>query len=126
MPYLKEKQKMLALFYEHSQKNQINPFDYDSTDIIKTCLTPFQIQQSLKYNFTKIESLCHTLRGDGHISIFEDTQIDPYGTMTYYQITLEGKKAHLEKSYLRQSEYRSINFWLSVIAIVISIIALFI
>lgn len=125
MPFLKEKQKMLALFYEHSQKNQINPFDYDPSDIVKTCLTPYQIQQSLKYDFTIIESICHTLLRDGIISIFEDDQIDPYGTETYYRITLEGKKAHLEKYYLRQSEFRSINFWLSVIAIVISIIALF-
>lgn len=126
MPYLREKQKMLALFYEHSQKNQINPFDYDPSDIIKTCLTPDQIQQHLKYDPTIIESLCHTLRGDGNISMFEDDQIDPHGAETYYRITLEGKKAHLEKYYLHLSPYRSINFWLSIIAIVISIIALII
>ena len=123
--YLKEKQKMLALFYEHSLKNQINPFDYDPSDIVKSCLTPTQIHQFLKYDFSIIQSICHTLRRDGNITIFEDDQINPFGTETYYRITPEGKKSHLEKYYLRLSLYRSINLWLSVIAIVISIIALF-
>lgn len=125
MPYLKEKQKVLKLFFDRAANNQYNPFDYNPSDVVKMCLTTDLIHKALKYDYQLIDSLCLALKKDGNIAIFYDPQVDPDGIETYYIITPEGKKGHFEKYYLNQSKFRNISFWLSVTAIIISIIALF-
>lgn len=125
MKYLYKKQKVLTAFYNQFDNNRYIPFDLNESDIYKCCLTCEKIHEKIKYDYDLVESILLTLKADGFISVFNSTEFDPYGIETNYYITALGKKAYFEKFYLSQSKLFDLSFWISIAAIIISVISIF-
>lgn len=118
-----KKHKTLKLFYLQKINNDYFPNNFPP-DIVKACLTTDYIHDKLKLDFRLIDAICQGLKTDGYITIFHDDEYDPNSINTFYIITQDGKKAFIEKTYLRELVQSSLKLWLPIASLIISIIAL--
>ena len=124
MAIFRKKHRVLKMFYLQKTNNPYE--DYFPPDIVKACLTTDDIQNKLKYKIGVIDSICHALKIDGYITVFHDNEFDPHGISTFYIITDDGKKAYLEKTYLRNLFKSFVEFWIPILAFIVSVIAIII
>jgi hypothetical protein len=120
-----QKHKVLKVLYAKERTKDYQPY-YTPPELIKeACLSPEQLKQKSRLKYEDLEVICYALINEGHIQIVTDEQAKPPKDMDeYYLITLKGKKALMEKEYLLKMPIATYQFWFSLSAMIISIVAI--